>query len=191
MTISFTSQIISLKIEVCEGITLTSSLASSYKLQIGASFTTVNINAVPSRSDCVMNAGSYLTAGYPSAVTLSSSGAFNIDTTAALASTTLTFTITLGSPLTVTVTSPSFTVEIFDCLALTSVTNMQAVFQVQLNNTLKIDFATVTSLADCVVDASSYMVPTVKTGMNLLSNGTYSVDALTAYAANTIAIVEV
>ena len=138
-----------------------------------------------------MNAGTYLGAGYPSAVTISSIGALNIDTTAALASTTLTFTITLGSPLTVTVTSPSFTVEIFDCLALTSVTNMQAIFQVQLNNTLKIDFATVTSSTDCVVDTGSYLVPIAKTGISLLSNGTYSVDALTAYDVNTIAMVEV
>ena len=124
-------------------------------------------------------------------MTINTSGAFNIVTTAALSSTTFTYSVT--APVR-TVTSPAFSVVVFNCLPLTSVIDITAVHQVQLGYDFTIDFVTTTSSTDCVVDPTTYLVSSAKTGMGLQSNGTYSVDALAAYSANVganVSVVEV
>ena len=92
---------------------------------MGATFTQTNVNAVSSLSDCVVDSSSYkLSYDTISAVTLDSKGALNIATTAALSSTAFKFSVT--APFW-KVTSSAFSVVIFDCLPLTSVTNITAV----------------------------------------------------------------
>ena len=64
----------------------------------------------------------------------------------------------------------------------------------QLGYNFTLDFETNTSSTDCVVDYTSYLIPSAKAGMAIESNGTYSVDALVAYTANlgaNISVVEV